>query len=54
MLGLFLALSASEDHHANMVVDFLEPSVTLLTNFLPNFFIPALIVAPLATRDISG
>ena len=54
MMGLFGALSYSEEENAKKVVDFMEPATTLLTNFLPCFFIPALIVAPLATRGISN
>jgi len=54
MLILFSALAASEDDDAQKVVDFMEPGTTLLTNFLPSFFIPALIVAPLATRNIAS
>uniref|UniRef100_A0A6U4VXY5 LrgB-like protein n=1 Tax=Hemiselmis andersenii TaxID=464988 RepID=A0A6U4VXY5_HEMAN len=54
MLLLFGGLCFTETKNAAKVVDFMEPATTLLTNFLPSFFIPALIVAPLAARDIPG
>jgi len=53
MFVFFITMLAVEGSDAAMFVDFFEPGVTLLTNFLPVFFMPGLLNAPAALSEIA-
>lgn len=57
LVGMFLffaSMVAMGPKRADQVVDFFKPANDLLTSFLPCFFIPGLIVTPLAAQGVSG
>jgi putative effector of murein hydrolase LrgA (UPF0299 family) len=56
LVGMFIffgTMLSLEDSKAARFVDFFEPAVTLLTNFLPVFFMPGLLNAPQAMSKIA-
>jgi hypothetical protein len=54
MFAVLAALVSLKHSHAEKVVALMKPGVDLLTLFLPAFFIPALVVAPLSLSAMSG
>ncbi|EKX42556.1 hypothetical protein GUITHDRAFT_111531 [Guillardia theta CCMP2712] len=57
LVGMFMAfagLMSMKEKDAAKVVSFFKPGLDLLTNFLPAFFAPGLIVTPLAMKDVSA
>ena len=54
MFVVFAGLVAVSERQSSKVVKFMQPGVDLLTSFLPAFFIPALVVAPLSLANMSG
>ncbi len=54
MFAVLTALVSLKHEHAEKFVELMKPGVDLLTLFLPSFFIPALVVAPLSLSAMSG
>ncbi len=54
MFAVLAALVTLEHSSAEKVVEVMKPGVDLLTLFLPAFFIPALVVAPLSLSAMTG
>jgi hypothetical protein len=54
MFAVLAALISLKHAHAEKVVELMKPGVDMLTLFLPAFFIPALVVAPLSLSAMNG
>jgi putative effector of murein hydrolase LrgA (UPF0299 family) len=54
MFVVFGTMLSLDDENAAKFVAFFEPAVTLLTHFLPAFFMPGLLNAPAAMSDIAS